>query len=88
LTTYGNVVESEPNNDATTATPFTPPLALNGVIEKAGDVDTFVFNAKKGDRYEVRVFARTIALRSTRSFRRSPQGGKPRRNDEREWLAR
>jgi hypothetical protein len=60
LTSFGNVLEAEPNNDATTATPFSPPLALNGVIERGGDVDTFVFNAKNGDRYEVKVFARSL----------------------------
>jgi hypothetical protein len=62
LSSFGNVLESEPNNDPAGATLFTAPLACNGVIERAGDVDHFVFNAKKGDRYEVKVFAR--ALRS------------------------
>jgi hypothetical protein len=60
LSTFGNVLESEPNNDAAHATPFAAPLACNGVIERAGDVDQFVFNARKGDRYEVKVFARAI----------------------------
>jgi len=60
LSSFGNVMETEPNNDAATATPFTAPLACNGVIDRAGDVDQFVFTAKKGDRYEVKVFARTL----------------------------
>ena len=60
LSSFGNVLESEPNNDAARATPFTPPLACNGVIDRAGDVDQYVFPAKKGDRYEVKVFARSI----------------------------
>ena len=60
LSSFGNVTESEPNNDAATATPFTAPLACNGVIDRPGDVDQFVFTAKKGDRYEVKVFARTL----------------------------
>jgi hypothetical protein len=62
LSTFGNAIESEPNDDAATATPFAPPLALNGVIERAGDVDQFVFAARKGERYDVKVYAR--ALRS------------------------
>ncbi len=36
------------------------PAALNGIIEKRGDVDTFQMSAKKGDRYRVRVFAASI----------------------------
>jgi hypothetical protein len=59
---YGNVVEKEPNDDHNTATPFAPPMALNGVIEKPGDQDFFVFHAKPGQAFEFRVYAR--ALRS------------------------
>src|SRR5437870_5578527 len=44
------------------ATTCTPPVALNGVIGKPGDIDHFVFKASKGSIYDVRVFAR--ALRS------------------------
>ena len=44
------------------ATPFTPPIALNGVIDKPGDIDHFVFKATKGQTFDIRVFAR--ALRS------------------------
>src|SRR5262249_7908373 len=51
LSSLGNVLESEPNNDPARGTPFVAPLACNGVIERAGDVDHFVFNARKGDRY-------------------------------------
>jgi hypothetical protein len=60
LSSFGNVMEAEPNNDPAVATPFTAPLACNGVIDRPGDVDQFVFTAKKGDRYEVKVFARTL----------------------------
>ena len=60
--TFGNVVEAEPNDDPAKATPFAAPLALNGVIDKPGDVDFFVFPGKKGQTYDVRVYAR--ALRS------------------------
>ena len=58
LSPFGNVLEAEPNDDQATATPFTPPLALNGVIDKPGDVDHFMFKAKKGQVFDVRVFAR------------------------------
>ncbi|MEO6808043.1 MAG: PPC domain-containing protein, partial [Isosphaeraceae bacterium] len=59
---FGNVIEVEPNDDHVRATPFTPPLALNGAIEKPGDIDHFAFTAKKGQVLDVHVFAR--ALRS------------------------
>lgn len=60
LSPFGNVMEAEPNDTPATATPFTPPLALNGVIGAAGDVDHFTFSAKKGQTYDVRVYARQI----------------------------
>jgi hypothetical protein len=60
LSEFGNVIESEPNDSHETATPFTPPLALNGVIEKADDVDQYVFSAKKDESYDVQVYARQI----------------------------
>ncbi len=60
LSPFGNTFESEPNETHNRATPFTPPVALNGVIEKAGDVDSFTFSARKGQTYDIRVFARQI----------------------------
>ncbi|MDR3634137.1 MAG: PPC domain-containing protein [Isosphaeraceae bacterium] len=60
LSPFGNILETEPNDTPATATPFTPPLALNGVIGAAGDVDHFTFSAKKGQTYDVRVYARQI----------------------------
>ena len=60
LSPFGNTIEAEPNDTHDRATPFTPPVALNGVIEKAGDVDYFTFHAKKGQTYDIRVFARQI----------------------------
>ncbi len=60
LSPFGNTLESEPNDTHNTATPFTPPVALNGLIEHPGDVDSYAFKARKGDRYDVRVFARGI----------------------------
>jgi hypothetical protein len=60
LTTLGNVIEKEPNDDQAHATPFAAPMALNGIIEKPGDVDHFVFAGKKGATYDFRLFARQI----------------------------
>ncbi|MDR3638239.1 MAG: peptidase [Isosphaeraceae bacterium] len=62
LSPYGNVIEAEPNDDQPHATPFTPPMALNGVIGKPDDTDYYVFHAKPGVTYDIRVYAR--ALRS------------------------
>lgn len=36
------------------------PAALNGILEKAGQTDTYRFSAKKGQRLHFRVFARTL----------------------------
>lgn len=59
---FPNVLEQEPNDTRETATPAGHPLpvALNGVIEKDGDVDWFRFTAKKGDSYEIRAHARAV----------------------------
>ena len=61
---FANVLESEPNNDAKTATKATGdlPLAFNGIIEKDKDADFFRFAGKKGQVLDIRVFGR--ALRS------------------------
>ncbi len=53
-----NVLEAEPNDARDVATTFTAPAALNGIIERPGDVDQFKFSAKKNQTYEVRVYAR------------------------------
>ena len=60
LSPLENVPEKEPNDDAPHATPFTAPAALNGVIDRPGDVDCWVFSAKKGQTFDVRVFARQL----------------------------
>ena len=60
LSPFGNTIEAEPNDTHDRATPFSAPVALNGVIEKAGDVDSFTFHARKGQTYDIRVFARQI----------------------------
>ena len=53
-----NVLEVEPNNALDQATACTVPAALNGIIQQPGDVDHYRFAAKKGETYDVRVYAR------------------------------
>jgi hypothetical protein len=62
VVSFGNVLEAEPNNTVTEATNVTGelPLAFNGIIEKAGDVDFFRFKAKAGQKFDVRCVARGI----------------------------
>ncbi|MFO0951337.1 MAG: PPC domain-containing protein [Isosphaeraceae bacterium] len=57
---FGNVIETEPNDDHAKATPFTPPVALNGVVGKPADTDYYVFKATKGQTFDLRVFARSL----------------------------
>jgi hypothetical protein len=54
------VLEVEPNETHDNATKFTAPIALNGILAEPGDVDHFRFTAKKGEVYEVRVYARSL----------------------------
>lgn len=44
-------VEREPNDDLRHATPVTLGDSLNGRLQKPGDIDRFVFVAKKGQRF-------------------------------------
>ena len=62
VTELQNVIENEPNDTATNATPATivPPLAFNGIIAKKGDADWFRFKAKKGQTLDINVYARRI----------------------------
>ncbi|HZU35307.1 MAG TPA: PPC domain-containing protein [Gemmataceae bacterium] len=60
LSEYGNVIEAEPNDTHATATPAALPVALNGVIDKPGDVDCFRFKMKKGETYDVHCYARQL----------------------------
>jgi hypothetical protein len=54
------VTESGTNNAPAAATPGPAPGAFHGVIAKAGEVDYFKFPAKKGQVFDVRVFARQL----------------------------
>ncbi len=58
LSKFGNVLEVEPNNALAEGTPGEAPIAMNGVIGEAKDVDCFQFTGKKGQVFDVRLFAR------------------------------
>jgi hypothetical protein len=60
LAPFGDTIEAEPNDDHPRATAFETPRALDGTIDKPGDVDHFVFKAKKGQTFDARVFARSL----------------------------
>ena len=62
ISDFPNALEVEPNNSRAEAKLIEAPmpLALNGIIEKPGDEDWFRFNAKKGQRYEVRLYGRKL----------------------------
>jgi hypothetical protein len=54
-----NALEVEPNDALAQASPGSAaPCALNGIIEKEGDVDYFKFSAKAGQQFDIRVYAR------------------------------
>ena len=56
-------LEQEPNDDRRKAPEVPVPGAYCGVVDKPGDFDCFTFEAKKGTKYRVEVFARNV-LRS------------------------
>jgi hypothetical protein len=58
-----HVLETEPNDAPAQAPAGQAPGAFNGIIEKPGDVDYFKFAGKKGQVFDIRVYARTT-LRS------------------------
>jgi len=62
VSSFPNVLESEPNNKREQATSsYTDlPVAMNGILSKAGDEDWFKFTAKKGQALELAVYARRL----------------------------
>jgi hypothetical protein len=62
LSNLDNTLEVEPNDSAATATVAAPAdsYALNGVIDKAGDVDFFKVQLKKGQVLDCRCYAQAI----------------------------
>ena len=57
VTSHPNVMEVEPNDTLEKAQSFAIPSALNGIIQKPGDVDLWKFHAEKGQSLDIRVFA-------------------------------
>lgn len=56
-----NVLEAEPNNAFAEATPSPEaPAALNGIVEADGDVDYFKVPCRKGQTFDVQVYARRL----------------------------
>ncbi len=58
-----NVLETEPDSDASTLVAVDTPVAFNGVLQEPGDVDWFKINGTKNQTLEFSVFARR-SLRS------------------------
>lgn len=73
---FGNVLE-EP--DAAETLVGSLPAALNGILDRPGDVDAFRLTAKKGDRCRVRVYAATLGspIDPLIRIRRVDAAGKP-----------
>lgn len=59
---FPNVYEEPNHNQPENAQGITQslPIALNGIISTEGEKDWYRFSAKKGDRYRVRAYARTL----------------------------
>ena len=61
IVNFDNVMEVEPNDTQATATVSAgDPIALNGVIDKPGDVDFFKVPLKKGMKLQVQAFAQAL----------------------------
>ena len=62
LVYFDNTLEVEPNEDQAKATPSAvgEPVALNGIIEKPGDVDYFKVTLKKDTKLEIQAYAQSI----------------------------
>ncbi len=58
---FDDIVEKEPNDARAQSTPGGAlPFAFNGVIEKPGDTDWFKCSAKKGQKFRIQAYARSI----------------------------
>lgn len=75
---FPNVLEAEPNDapEAVTATPASLPVAFNGIIGKAGDVDCFRFRATKGQRFQFHAMANSLGSPLDPLIWVKPVGGK------------
>ena len=60
---FPNVLEAEPNDQpeqVVTTTITDLPVAFNGIIDKPGDVDCFLFRAKKGEQFKFHALANAL----------------------------
>ncbi|WP_157369286.1 PPC domain-containing protein [Zavarzinella formosa] len=60
---FPNVLETEPNDkpEQVSSTSTTSlPVAFNGIIDKPGDVDCFLFRAKKGEQFKFHAMANAL----------------------------
>ncbi len=65
----GSVVrEVEPNDQPAQSTPVSVPCEIAGQFSLANDVDCFTFTAKKGDVYNIEVYAHRLGLESDPSL--------------------
>jgi len=60
ISSLGNTLEHEPNDDLASATVADTTTAFNGIIGKPGDVDHFRFTATKGQSFQVECHARRL----------------------------
>jgi len=62
LVPFDNALEAEPNEEQAKATPSPSgePVALNGIIDKPGDVDYFKVPFKKGQQVVLQTFAQSL----------------------------
>lgn len=58
VTDLPNFLDVESNTSIAKSVEFTPPAALNGVINKSGDQDWYRFEGKKDQTWDIRVWAR------------------------------
>jgi Bacterial pre-peptidase C-terminal domain len=76
---FANVLETEPNDrpeQVSTASLASLPVAFNGIIDKPGDVDCFLFRAKKGDQYKFHALANALGSPVDPMIWIKPVGGK------------
>ncbi len=58
---FDNTLEAEPNDEQAKATKATSdPIALNGIVEKPGDIDWFAIPLKKGQKVDVQTFGQSM----------------------------
>jgi hypothetical protein len=76
---FANALEVEPNDTAeATSSGIAPtlPVAFNGIIDKAGDVDCFRFRAKKGEQFKFHALANALGSAVDPMIWIKPIGGK------------